>query len=175
MRFVRIIQDSNSLLSVFNEAAEISEFENIFEEWSDVQVLNSFFEENQHDLGSYSVQDAVMRTLDDAEKLLDTFYEIIHNSNQILDTLFKPLSDAQYKLKENQRSKAYGVQRKSWLRVYAIRIEANKYIITGGAIKLTQTMQERQHTQEQLNRLNKVRDYLIENGFDDRSIEILEV
>ena len=61
----------------------------------------------------------------------------------------------------------------SWLRLYAIRLESGRYIITGGAIKLTATMQEREHTLEELNNLNRVRDYLISlgvfdyNGFED--------
>ena len=61
----------------------------------------------------------------------------------------------------------------SWLRLYAIRLESGRFIITGGAIKLTATMQEREHTLEELNKLNKVRDYLISlsvfdyNGFED--------
>ena len=60
---------------------------------------------------------------------------------------------------------------------YAIRLESGRYIITGGAIKLTATMQEREHTLEELNKLNKVRDYLISlgvfdyNGFEDYNEE----
>ena len=52
-------------------------------------------------------------------------------------------------------------------------LESGRYIITGGAIKLTATMQEREHTLMELAKLNKVRDYLISigifeyNGFED--------
>ena len=41
--------------------------------------------------------------------------------------------------------------------------DSGRYIITGGAIKLTATMQEREHTLEELHKLNKVR----YNGFED--------
>ena len=41
------------------------------------------------------------------------------------------------------------------------------YIITGGAIKLTATMQEREHTLRELYRLNNVRDFLIDKGIID--------
>ena len=36
--------------------------------------------------------------------------------------------------------------RQSWLRLYAIKMNVGIYIITGGAIKHTRTMQEREHT-----------------------------
>ena len=55
----------------------------------------------------------------------------------------------------------------SWLRIYAIRLEPGIYIITGGAIKLTRTMQEREHTLVELARMEKVRRYLIDNGISD--------
>ena len=55
----------------------------------------------------------------------------------------------------------------SWLRLYAIKLEDGIYLITGGAIKLTYYMPERQHTLFELERLEKVRNYLLENGITD--------
>ena len=58
-------------------------------------------------------------------------------------------------------------------KVFAQWNDSGRYIITGGAIKLTATMQEREHTLAELTKLNKVRDYLISlgifdyNGFED--------
>ena len=44
------------------------------------------------------------------------------------------------------------------------------YIITGGAIKLTKTMQEREHTLQELEKMEKVRNFLIqEHVFDEDS------
>lgn len=54
-------------------------------------------------------------------------------------------------------------QHASWLRIYAIKLEPGCYIITGGAIKLTRTMQERQHTLVELQKMEKVRNFLL-NG-----------
>jgi hypothetical protein len=64
----------------------------------------------------------------------------------------------------------------SWLRIYAIRFEKNVFVITGGAIKLTPTMQERAHTQQELTKLNLCRQFLMENGvFDsDSFISMIE-
>ena len=55
----------------------------------------------------------------------------------------------------------------SWLRIYAIKLDPGIYIITGGAIKLTQTMQEREHTLVELARMEKVRRYLLDNDVVD--------
>ena len=41
-------------------------------------------------------------------------------------------------------------------------------IITGGAIKLTRTMQEREHTLVELARMEKVRRFLINNNIADK-------
>lgn len=58
----------------------------------------------------------------------------------------------------------------SWLRIYAIKLAAGIYIITGGAIKLTATMQEREHTLLELQKMEKVRRFLLEeNIVDDES------
>lgn len=67
----------------------------------------------------------------------------------------------------------------SWLRLYAIKLEPGCYIITGGAIKLTHTMQEREHTLAELVKMEQVRNYLIANkaidtdGFVDFLSELL--
>lgn len=48
-------------------------------------------------------------------------------------------------------------------------------MITGGAIKLTRTMQEREHTNEELIRLKQVRNYLKEFDFNEQDVEELEI
>jgi hypothetical protein len=56
----------------------------------------------------------------------------------------------------------------SWLRIYAIKLEPGIYIITGGAIKLTRTMAEREHTLKELAKMEQVRNFLINNGVVDK-------
>ena len=46
-------------------------------------------------------------------------------------------------------------------------MEPGIYVITGGAIKLTRTMQEREHTLVELARMEKVRRFMIENEISD--------
>ena len=46
-------------------------------------------------------------------------------------------------------------------------IPNSRYVITGGAIKLSRTMQEREHTLVELARMEKVRNFLISNDISD--------
>ena len=81
----------------------------------------------------------------------------IRDSNQASDVMLQ---------KEKARLKRkYG--HSSWLRLYAIKLIQGNYIITGGAIKLTATMQEREHTRQELVKIDKVRRYLLEEGIID--------
>lgn len=89
-----------------------------------------------------------------------------------LSKLFRPLDNNQASDTMLQKEKAR-LKRKlghsSWLRLYAIKLTAGVYIITGGAIKLTATMQEREHTRKELAKIDKVRRYLLEEGIIDDS------
>ena len=160
---MRIIADIDSLLSVHNDGIEDHAFNILFDNWNSVEFLHEFFEEHKQDLRRASIQQAIAQTLDDAEQLENKLLDVAEGETE-LQTLFKPLSNSEYKLKPYQKSKAYGMVRRSWLRVYAIRIHKDLFVITGGAIKLTQAMQERPHTQDQLKRLGRARDYLKELG-----------
>lgn len=85
--------------------------------------------------------------------------------------MFHPLSLADNRAAELTREKVRNWDRErhaSWLRVYAIRVEKNVFIVTGGAIKLTPAMQDRPHTQLELDKMNKCRDFLKANGIFDQ-------
>ena len=90
-----------------------------------------------------------------------------------MDELFKPLASSDLTIRELTREKARNWERighASWLRIYAIRLEKNVFVITGGAIKLTRAMQDRPHTKKELDKLNRCRQYLLSNGvFDSES------
>jgi hypothetical protein len=51
------------------------------------------------------------------------------------------------------------------------------YLISGGAIKLTDNMQEREHTQKELVKLEKCKQFLKESGIvdEDGVIDLLEM
>ena len=98
-----------------------------------------------------------------------------------LDTLFRPLDNSRMSESVLSKEKArphYILRHVSWLRIYAIKLASDVYIITGGAIKLTATMQEREHTRRELVNMEKVRSFLLneriidEDGFLDFINEI---
>jgi hypothetical protein len=62
------------------------------------------------------------------------------------------------------------------LRLYAIRVAPNLFVITGGTIKLTHRMEEREHTHVELEKLEKVKRYLAEEWlFDEIDFELMEI
>lgn len=172
MVFERIIEGKDHLWAVRDMSKPKNELALLFDSWNDFGYLMDFFMDNLEDLKSYfhieRISDAIDDTMDDAEQLERLILDIPYTDN--LDELFKPLGQTDMAIRELTREKARNWDRMghaSWLRVYAIRLEKNVFVITGGAIKLTRTMKERPHTQEQLDRLNTCRQFLLDNGVFD--------
>jgi hypothetical protein len=163
----------NKLLSVQFEPNDCDEFTLAFRNWNDTEYLEDFFENNKNDLQSgfysnISVEEAIFSTIDEAIKFEATIREVakigkFKIQSSLQDLVFYPLhkNDQAYKLVE---SKAYGEEYKSWLRIYAIRINPECYVISGSAIKLTENMNERVHTSDELDKLKITAAYLKENG-----------
>lgn len=143
-----------------------------FNRWYDIEWLGKFFSDNKDDLSSYfritNLNQAIFDTLSDASELECLILDSYPGTD--LDLLFKPLENhrASEMLLSKEKAKGDGVRNHaSWLRLYAIRFETNSYLITGGAIKLTRTMQEREHTLKELQRLEMVRNMLVSEGVTD--------
>lgn len=145
----------------------------LFEQWNDVVGLREFFKANINDLSSYfkitDVNEAIYDTIEDSEKLQCLIMDLSPEAD--LDRLFRPLENSRIeeillgkekaRLKENRKHA-------SWLRIYAIKLEPGIYVITGGAIKLTRTMQEREHTLLELRKMEQVRRFLLDNDVIDK-------
>ena len=181
MVFERILEGKDHLWAVRDMEKPKNELALLFDSWNDIGFLMDFFMENLDDLKQFfhiqRISDAIDDTMDDAEELQRLILDIPYTEN--LDELFTPLGSADLTIRELTREKARNWDRighASWLRVYAIRLEKNVFVVTGGAIKLTRSMQERPHTQEQLDKLNSCRQYLLDNGvFDaDSFISLIE-
>ncbi|MRT92383.1 hypothetical protein [Ancylomarina sp. 16SWW S1-10-2] len=161
------------------------EFRRLFNNWADTEYLHAFFDKHNSDLkkefyNSISIEDAIFQTIDEAEKLEQTFLEISElgktDDTRNLQTLFKPLNKRDekiYPIPDFQESKVYGSQHKSWLRIYAIRIEKNVFVVTGGAIKLVQKMDERDHLKKELEKLEQVKNFLIDKDIIT-NVELVE-
>lgn len=172
MKIVRIIVEPKPTLYAiqFNENEE-NELDRNFDLWNDPEYLTEFFRENGNDLRQYnlyhhkhySVEDAVRKTLDDAENLenllLDTAEKGNEDEYEVLQTMFRQLDDMETKLHPMQKSKGK-LNYLSWLRIYAIRIDKHLYVITGGAIKLTRKMDDRKHTEAELKKMEQVVEFL---------------
>lgn len=130
--------------------------------WKNMEDLKSFFHIERLD-------EAVNDTFEDAEALQELVLEVPYTEH--LDELFKPLDITDTRARELSREKARNWNRDrhaSRLRIYAIRLEPNVYIVTGGVIKLTKTMQEREHTALELQKLNHCKAFLKANGVFDQ-------
>ena len=148
------------------------EFSRLFDLWNDNEYLEEFFETHISDLQSgywynTSVVEAVFDTIKYAQQFEDVLYELSENNEESqidgLESMFRPLFNSSHQFWTFNKSKA----RDNWLRLYALRIERDIYIITGGANKLTQKMQDRRHTSEELSKLEKCRSYLLNAGVVD--------
>lgn len=135
------------------------------EQLYDREWLWNFFKDNEKDLAFFNIaeiNEAIERTIDDLERIDDFFLDCDSNLDDFFQNLSQSWQDSYF-----ERSKGKLNKHKSWVRFYSIKIEPNIYILTGGTIKLTATMQEREHTKSQLGILKCCRDYLIGQGFCD--------
>lgn len=175
MTFDRITEDGN-LYAVRYDGDSDNILDTLFDRWSDVLWLRTFFREHSADLKQYfdieNINDAISDTLEDNEILQRTILQLNVDD---LNIVFRPLDnlstgmDILNKEKTRPRSSSGHV---SWLRLYAIKLDDGKFLITGGAIKLTHKMEDRKHTAEELRRLDKVRDFLMaESVYDSISFD----
>ncbi len=124
------------------------------------------------DLESYfhitNLDSAIYDTIEDAVSLSCLMLDIRPNAN--LDSLLRPLENHRIHEMFLSREKAKGKRmstHSSWLRIYAIKLGQGTYLVTGGAIKLTHLMADREHTLNELRKMEMVRNYLLDNGIVD--------
>jgi hypothetical protein len=144
----------------------------LFDQWNDVIWLRSFFKANINDLTLYfkitDINKAIYDTIEDSERLQCLIMDISPEAD--LDALFRPLENSRTNDmllgKEKARLKK-NAHHASWLRIYALKLSSGIYIITGGAIKMTVTMQEREHTLTELAKMEQVRRFLLDEHIID--------
>jgi len=185
MNFFRIFEDSDCLLTIKDDNEKLNEFDKIFDNWTNIEYLHNFFSIHEKDLKrpyweGISIEQAVLETRKEAIKFREYLRKIskkpINERIYLLVKLFKPLSKNQV-ISFLDKKKAYGQRNKTWLRIYALKAGDDTYVVTGGSIKLTDNMSERQHTAEELRRLEKCKQFIINEGIvdDEGVIELLEI
>jgi hypothetical protein len=161
IRIVRIFDER--LFSVQYGGDEKNELRRCLDAWNDATYIFQFLKANRKDLKNRDIFTASEQISDDAaelERQLDAFGSIRGND---FDGMFVPLDNNEYRPALLSKRK----KRSGFLRLYAIKIGQNCFLITGGAIKLTQTMKEREHTAQELQKLDKVRDMLRHHDISD--------
>jgi hypothetical protein len=143
------------------------ELEKAFDLWADIKLLRGFFSKYRMDLSQFDpsmkINDAVKQAREESFGIHDRLREL--SEQDTFEDLFKPLDDKEELLPryELQKLKAKEGRRKSILRLYAIKF-GDKYVITGGTIKLTPTMKGRPHLKAELNKLELVKKLLQEDN-----------
>lgn len=163
------LQNTNeSLYTVVFDTSKESAYDDFYETYRNVDFLEDYFEKNKERLQylhpNITVTDAVLSTIDEVEELHGYLIELTNQeTNDDLEYLFKPFHNKFIKEKLTE-SKAYGVYKKSWIRLYAIRVDYNLYVITGGGIKLVRATQDDALLNQEVERMEFVRDYLLKEG-----------
>jgi len=165
MEIIPIFGDD--LYSFKHPANSLTEFDAYFASLRNTEFLFNFFKKNQEDLlrgtgKNISIEQAVLTVRKETIEMLSELEAEAKTNN--LASLFRhyvPNSQGEQTSREKYR---FG---KGWLRLYAIRLEDDIFIITGGAIKLNHLMKDREHTKVELTKLGRYRDWCINEGIID--------
>ena len=170
----------NRLYSIVYDDAEDGVFDLLFEQWSDVNYLVEFFSrhteytENKFWKGmDNDPERAALSVIEDASELEPCLIELAENANEEehpdLDDFFDYLEgDYKYVIR-HVSMKGYGMKNPSLIRLYAIKMETNVYIIVYGGIKLKKTIQDSPILKDEvLRRINAVMLFMKENGIIDK-------
>jgi len=167
---MKIIPIFEPHLYAFQFEESIDEFTRLFDFWLDFERLEDFYA-NNNELLKYEnieIEFAIKSTIEIAVQLYDSLKHYKDN----LDSLFQNLNDLESTAQNLVKQKT----KKRWIRLYAIRIEPQYYIITGGTIKQSYKMEDHPSTIIELSKLEKGRNYLRDNGvFDADSFFEIEI
>ena len=150
MKFACIFE--NQLYSFHYDEYNENEYERNLNQWSNTAYLYEFAKEN-------NIQDIVAfvdEISDNLEELEDLINEIAETDEQF-KRLFIPLKHAETNKTISLRKGKINHNR---LRLYAIKLIDELFIITGGAIKMSQRMLDHPGTAKELSKLSAARQYL---------------
>lgn len=160
MKIVPIFEEK---LYAFEFIENLNVLDELLNLWNDPSYLFQFVKENIEIQKGKSIHDIINQIIDDANYIDDLLIEIDNDPKRTLDEFFKPLHNHEFR--EITLSKQKG--RKSCLRIYAIRISKNLFVITGGAIKFHHLNKDKENTSREMQILTICRDYLKSKGVGD--------
>lgn len=162
MKIVTIFADRLFAFHYKNEAE--NELRRLLNQWNDVFYLHQFVKSNIHDAPkNIPVKKLINQIIDDANEMDNLLLELSQGKSGSLEEFFRPLDN--YEFQAMVLSKQKG--RRNFLRLYAIKIDKNCFVITGGAIKFHHLNKARPHTSKEMSKIGRCRDYLKENGVYD--------
>lgn len=182
MKIVPIFADEQIPKGLFaiclnpNEIPTPNEYDKFIKWVYDNQNLRSFFKEREHLLKKNpyfpnTIKDAVKRTFAEMrlleQHLKPSKYNSLADLCNFLNDNFKALDNQSNYGGELQPSKTRGPNNNCWIRIYAIRVNSEMFIVTGGAIKLVLEMNEDDIVDHERRKLLRVRDYLKQEGMYD--------
>lgn len=149
-------------LFAFRYQGEVdNEYDRLMDNWTDVSFLRSYAKKNKVE----NINQFVKDRLKDAEQIQDLLEEITSNKEP-LEYYFRTLFDNESGAKILSLQK--GKIEKNGIRLYAIKIDENCFVITGGAIKMSQTMQDHPDSNEELKKIHRAKSFLQENTIVDK-------
>jgi hypothetical protein len=132
--------------------------------WNDIHYLNTFIHNHHYDIPRiYSKEDVLNQIQQDAQEIDSILLNLTNDKTYNWSLFFKPLNNYEYYFVSLSGQK----WRKRFLRLYAIKIDENCFVITGGTIKLHHLNREREHTQIEMDKLSYCRNFLQSNGVFD--------
>ena len=169
------------LYSIKYDDEDTAEYYRLFnKEWTDIDFLLDFFQSHEEFTKNHfwsflgnNPEIAVARVLKDAHKLEKHLKKLAVNSNNgdvpDLEEYFEILEGKYFYELEMTPMKGYGVMETSFLRLYAIRISFNCFLIVYGGIKLNDKIQNSPVLKEKVfKKIDSVRRFLQEENIMDK-------
>jgi hypothetical protein len=139
------------IVRIHFKGEKFNEMRRLLTLWNDTAYLYEFVTKNKSDIPKdLNILALVSQIIDHANDIDDRLYEISSNPEKGLEEFFKPLDNQEYHIVELSKQKG----RKNYLRLFAIKIDYHCFVI-------------RPHTQKEMQKMDRCRDYLKDNGVFD--------
>lgn len=166
MKIFEIFDDE--LYSIKYNKENNHELHRLYYELNNFVYLDNLVERNYHkllpkDKEEFTKDQLVDHIMFEIDGLFKYLYMFTQNPKNNFDKLFIPLYTYQRNKKEIIKTRG----RLRFIRIFALRIDNNCYLVTGCAIKLTKTYQEDPDTAIELEKYNWCLTFLKENLITD--------
>lgn len=155
-----------------------SEYEKAFENLFSAQYVRSYLKDNLEYIKSSDVykgenlEQALIGIRNERDEILKRLNADVLKIPNCLEELFQPLTNTDYRerpLKPSKlklESKHDRTFKNSKIRIYAIRVTKNMFVVTGAAIKLVKEMKDHPDTNAEEIKINQVRNWMKNNNIE---------